>query len=143
MYYLDLYCYHCYLVTNTNQNYVLMQKVYKIGKHIYHNNSSKRSAKLIVKFAKSPPLSLSLCFVQQITQFLRFNATISDATKVRLCANTFLLMKSRFGKKNLKKTAFDLLEVHWFVRFKIEKSHITLQYIWMKTIKYTYYTCMN
>lgn len=142
MYYLDLYCYHCYLVTNTNQNYVLMQKVYKIGKHIYHNNSSKRSAKLIVKFAKSPP-PLSLCFVQQITQFLRFNTTISDATKVRLCANTFLLMKGRFGKKNKKKPAYDLLEVHWFVRFKIEKSHITLQHIWMKTIASIYYTCMN
>lgn len=141
MYYLDLYCYHCYLVTNTNQNYVLMQKVYKIGKHIYHNNSSKRSAKLIVKFAKSPPLSL--CFVQQITQFLWFNATISDATKVRLCANTFLLLKGRVGKKTKKKTAYDLLEVHWFVRFKIEKSHITLQHIWMKTITSIYYTYMN
>lgn len=79
MYYLDLYCYHCYLVTNTNQNYVLMQKVYKIGKHIYHNNSSKRSAKLIVKFAKPPP-PLSLCFVQQITQLLRFNATLHNST---------------------------------------------------------------
>lgn len=143
MYYLDLYCYHCYLVTNTNQNYVLMQKVYKIGKHIYHNNSSKRSAKLIVKFAKSPPLSLSLCFVQQITQFLRFNATKSDATKVRLCTNTFLSMKSRFGIFFFLKTAYDLLEVHWFVRFKIEKSHITLQHIWMKTITSIYYTCMN
>lgn len=143
MYYLDLYCYHYYLVTNTNQNYVLMQKVYKIGKHIYHNNSSKRSAKLIVKFAKSPPLSL--CFVQQITQFLRFNATKTDATKVRLCANTFLLIwrKADLEKIFLKKTAYDLLEVHWFVRFKIEKSHITLQHIWMKTITSIYYTCMN
>lgn len=55
----------------------------------------------------------------------------------------FFWWKADLEKKIKKKTAYDLLEVHWFVRFKIEKSHITLQYIWMKTIKYTYYTCMN